>query len=936
MHLIFSISKKKYLLIITLLLSVYSNSQFVIKGKITDEKNIPLSDIVIVYNNAKFVKTNQDGYYTISLTTPTFALKINNINFETFEKNGELISSEYVMNIILKEKTDKLEEIIISTGSRSPRSITTTPLPIDNINTKELLKTNQISLDKALQFKVPSFNTVNNPVRDATTFLDPYEIRNLGPSRTLILINGKRKNLSSLLYIQTSPGRGETGADLSSIPIEAVERIEILRDGASAQYGSDAIAGVMNIILKQKSETPTLHISSGVTSAGDGGNINLFYNAGLNISNKSFFNYTIGYSKTNNAIRSGNIDPAVEYANFRNTDLPDNNPSNIALKNAVYAYINKYPTANNINGTGAIKSMHFLFNAGIALTNMADLYSNASIVIKKINSNANFRPPYWKLDYGLLHTVTGVGENYTGNTDPLYNGYIGYQPSFDGDLVDYNATIGIKSIINKWHQDISFTIGGNKQLYDVGNTLNHGLGVNSPINFKPGGYAFNHMVGNIDFSKKISEKISIAFGSEFRKEIYTIYAGDTASFVQGGANSFPGILQDNASENTRYNIGGYVDLGYDVSKNLLFNGTYRMEDYSDFGDANVFKLSGRYKTDDDKFVFRTSFSTGFRAPTLHQIFAQSTQLNYIAGTISINGLYNNQSKQAKALGIPNLKPENSTNFSAGIGLKPIQNLSITLDFYTINIKDRIVYSSNITTINQSTQLYKILQTNNIKGMTFFINAIETYTSGIDFVLSYKVNKLGSGTGNINFAANYQIDNDVIGQPTLPPIIAAGGATILSTQIKSLLTESRPKYKIIMGLDYSIKKTSISLNNTLFGPTKFQDIESGGIILEHLKQEFSPAIVTDLNIAYNLNKNVTFNISINNVLNILPTWKLVAIDEIGTAYLNDTKKDPILGITPKQLTEGMLAFSGRYKILGYNGSQFSQLGTIFNVGAMIRF
>lgn len=933
---IFSISKKQYLLIIGLVLFLFSKSQFIIKGKITDEKNTPLSDIIIQFSNSKFVKTNQDGNYTIHVTNPTYSFKISNIHFETFEKSGELISPETFINIILKEKTDKLEEIIISTGSRSPRSITSTPLPIDNINNKELLKTNQISLDKALQFKVPSFNTVNNPVRDATTFLDPYEIRNLGPSRTLILINGKRKNVSSLLYIQTSPGRGETGADISSIPIEAVERIEILRDGASAQYGSDAIAGVMNIILKSKSDTPSLHISSGITSAGDGGNLNVFYNAGLNLSKKSFFNYTIGFSKTNNAIRSGNIDPAVEYANFRNTDLPDNDPSNIALKNAVYAYINKYPTANNINGTGSIKSMHFLINAGIALTNVADLYSNASIVIKKINSNANYRPPYWKIDYGLLHTVTGVGENYTGNTDPTYNGYIGFQPTFDGDLVDYNATIGIKSIINKWNQDVSFTIGGNKQLYDVGNTLNLGLGVNSPINFKPGGYGFNHMVGNIDFSKKLSEKISIAFGSEFRKEVYTIYAGDTASFVQGGANSFPGILQDNASENTRYNIGGYVDLGFDLSKNILFNGTYRMENYSDFGEANVFKLSSRFKTDDDKFVFRTSFSTGFRAPTLHQIFAQSTQLNYIAGTISINGLYKNQSKQAKALGIPNLKPENSTNFSAGIGLKPIKDLSITVDFYTIQIEDRIVYSSNITTNNQSTQLYKILQANNIKGMTFFINAIETYTSGIDIVLNYKKNNLGKGTGSINLAANYQLKNELIGKPTLPPIIASAGATILSTQIKSLLTESRPKYKLNLGLDYAIKKISISLNNTLFGPTKFQDIESGGSILEHIKQEFSPAIVTDLNIGFTIHKKVTLNISINNLLNVLPTWKLVPIDEIGTAYLNDTKKDPVLGITQKQLTEGMLAFSGRYKILGYNGSQFSQLGTIFNVGAMIHF
>ncbi|MEO6038462.1 MAG: TonB-dependent receptor, partial [Saprospiraceae bacterium] len=646
-------------------------------------------------------------------------------------------------------------EVVISTGSRSSqRTITDSPLPIDVLSAKELVATGQTSFDKALQYRVPSFNTVNTPVNDATTLLDPYEIRNMGPSRTLVLINGKRKNLSSLLYVQFSPGRGETGVDLSAIPTDAIQRVEILRDGASAQYGSDAIAGVMNVILKDRFEYSTLNLNAGITGEGDGENYGVSLNSGANFGNRGFVNYTLNFTQQESAVRSGKVDLATEVATFGGF------PEQDAL---IAQYLNDYPTAGNINGTGEVSAARFLINGGIPVGQNALVYANAAYVSKKVMSFANFRTPYWRQDRGLLHSVTdNGGKNYitaatlafpTDNVD-LYKGYLGYVPTFEGDLTDYNATIGAKNENNGWKSDLSLTVGGNKQLYTVDNTVNRTLGTASPTRFKPGGYGFSHVVTNLDVSKAVTDDFIVAFGGEARSESYTIFAGDTASYSGEGSNSFPGINSVNAGVNSRFNLGGYIDLSYDITEDFLVNGTFRTENYSDFGNANVYKLSSRYKLVNDKVVLRGSYSTGFRAPTLHQIYAQSVQAAFVGGFIQLSGLFNNRSAQARALGIPALRPEESTNISLGVGLNPTRNLSVSLDYFKINVKDRIVYSSSISSGDPNSTLGQILSNAGVSTIQFFINGIETNTSGLDYVLAYRNIGLGNGKLNVNLAGNF--------------------------------------------------------------------------------------------------------------------------------------------------------------------------------------
>ena len=821
------------------------------------------------------------------------------------------VDGQQDITIELSIEQTVLESVYVAVGSRNvQRTLTSTPLPVDIFSASDLKTTGQLTFDKALQYRVPSFNTINTPVNDATTLLDPYEIRNLGPSRTLVLINGKRKNLSSLLYVQFAPGRGETGADLSAIPTDAIKRVEILRDGASAQYGSDAIAGVMNVILKDKFQYSSLSINGGVTSKGDGGTYGLSFNSGGNFADKGFINYTVDFSQQNNAVRSGIIDVPTEIATFGDPSKPATDPVN----KPIVDFLRIYPTGNNTNGTGEITTAKFVYNLGVPMGEYGQFYSNAAFVAKKVMSNANYRTPYWKQDYGLLHAA--------GTT------YIGYQPTFEGDLQDYNATFGVKNEKSGWKQDASITIGGNQQIYSVDNTVNHSLKAASPTSFKPGGFRFTNVIGNYDVSKSLTDNFGLAFGTEIRQETFKIFAGDTASYSGEGANSFPGIRQENATTNSRFNFGAYLDASWDITKDFLLNGTIRGERYSDFGNAFVWKASSRYKIYEDKVVLRASASTGFRAPTLHQIFAQSTQASFVGGTIQLSGLFNNRSKQAFALGIPLLKPEKSNNFTVGLGLLPTKNLSVTLDFYNITIRERIVYSSAISSNNPNSTLGKILASVGIKQIQFFINGIKTRTNGLDFVANYKNIHLGTGMLGLNLAGNYTLKNEILGSPNDPAPIKADGSTILSTQIKSLLTESRPKYKVVLGADYHLNKWSFNLNNTLFGTTQFQDLDNGGSDMENIRQKFTPAVVTDINIGYDISDKINFSVTVNNVFNVLPKWKLEALNPAGQAVLNNA--------ADKSLLEGFLEFSGRYKILAYNGSQFSQLGTIFQGSLNFKF
>lgn len=902
--------KQLYKPAVLLLLSLFSTfiiAQSGIKGKVIGSDGDPLTGVAIVLNPSNDgTITDLDGMYSILCKPGRYTVSFSYVGYQTKTVSVEVGNGTTTQDVTLDEGDINLDDIVV-VGSRAyQRSQTSTPLPVDILSAKDLISTGQNTFDKALQYRVPSFNTVQTPVNDATSLLDPYEIRNMGPSRTLILINGKRKNMSSLVYTQTSPGRGETGADISAIPTDAIKRVEILRDGASAQYGSDAIAGVMNIILKDKYEGGSVTLNTGITHTGDGKTLGITVNNGASIGEKGYLNYTASFNTVGLANRPGTLNAADEASYWG------------VSEEVTKAFLSKYPDGKHVNGAPETKSAKFLVNSGIPIGANSEVYFNAAYVYKKVNSFANHRAPYWiTTDYGLL---TPAGETY-----------IGYTPTFDGDLNDYNGTIGFTSEKNGWKTDVSFTTGGNQQDYSVNQTYNRSLGAASPIEFKPGGYKFTHNVGNIDINKKLNDKFSLAFGSEARVENFEIKAGDEASYIKGpldapaGANSFPGTRPENAGLFTRFNIGGYVDLAADITEKFLLNGTIRAENYSDFGNALVYKVSTRLLAT-DKFTIRGSASTGFRAPTLHQLNLQTTQASFVDGVIKETGIFRNGSAQIKQLGVPKLSPEKSLNLTAGIALKPSADLNITLDYYNITVDDRIILSSVIRpTGDAKNPLDQILTANEVAGIQFFTNGVNTRTSGIDLVLGYKGIMLGDSPLGINLSGNYTLENKLLSVNN-PKIISDAGKSIYDPTQEALMLTSRPKYKAILGLDYTINKLSISLNNTLFGPTKFRQADFSSTT--DLETQFQPKIVTDLGLSLNLSDKTTVSINVSNLLNVLPEYKIVGLTPAGEAIVNDAAK--------LKTEISNLTFNGRYPVTTYDGSHFSQLGTLISAAINVKF
>ena len=924
---------KKVLLSIVLLCSgLFAWAQTrQVSGVITDQADgTGISGVNVVVKGGAGTITDKDGKFVLSVEANATTLVISFVGYATQEIP---IPESNAVNVQLAASAQELTEVIVSVGRGAERTLTDTPLPVDVLSYKELASTGQPSFDKALQYRVPSFNTVNTPVNDATSLLDPYELRNLGPSRTLILINGKRKNLSSLVYTQTSPGRGETGADLSAIPEDAIKRVEILRDGASAQYGSDAIAGVMNIILKDRFDASSIRLTTGVTSKGDGLNYGVNYNSGANIGDKGYINYHISFLRQERIIRSGKVDPVAEVDPV--FGFGDGTPQ---TTQTIQNFLKRFPDGRNVNGTTDNTSAKFLINFAVPLNKNTEFYGNAAYVYRKALSYANYRQPYWKKDYGLLHTPDPSGTDYTGSTTPadiaLYKGYLGYQPTFEGDLNDYNATLGLRTRSeNGWKQDMSLTVGGNKMLFTVNNTVNHSLAFQSPVSFKPGGFSFNHFVGNIDVSKSIGKKLFFGFGTEFRSETYKEIAGDTASYSGGGANSFPGFPAKNAITASRFNIGGYVDIGLDIFENWFIGATGRAEKYSDFDNAFVGKFSTRVKFWDDKITLRSSISNGFRAPTLHQYNLSLNQASFSSGNIVIQGLANNYSREAAVLGIPKLRPEKSINFTAGFGFNPVPNLSLTFDYYYIDITDRILFSALVKT-GISTKLDSLLALAQSTGVSFFINGAHTQTEGLDLVASYRNLKLGDLTLNLNLAGNYVLNNKLIGKYQTPPAIDLFGGQIFTKTEEALMLTSRPKYKFILGTEFVVSKFNFNLNNTLLGPAYYSNVAYADFgQLDNLQTAFDPRVLTDLAIGYAINKHVNVSLAVANIFNVYPKYKIKALNAAGSAFLGDTSSG---GKVQNNLLVGDLTFNGRYPYQTYDGAHMNQVGTTFLAQLLYKF
>jgi iron complex outermembrane receptor protein len=845
---------KNFLIISFLFLLPVTMVAQTIKGKITDTSGIALPYMNVVEKGTKNgATTNNSGEFSLTVKKIPTTIVVSALGFMSLEVN---ISSKKYLTIVVEEDNVSLDEIVVVGSRGKPRTVFDSPVPIDNIKISELAQTGKGVLDQQLMFKVPSYNSTQQPISDAAAHFSPADLRGLFPSRTLVLVNGKRKNASALVYSYVTPGRGEVGVDMKSIPSAALERVEILRDGAAAQYGSDAVAGVINLVMK-KSVKPFVNTSYSVTTEGDGQQYQLETGFGVDIADKGYANFTFSYFDQKRTQRAGTVTSVEDEAGYWGvTDDTDFNTSDLT------AFLDENPSAGFQVGLPDMTITNFSYNIGYTLDEetQTEVYSFGALANRGGSAPQFARVPYW---------VTGF--------EQIYPGQDFFLAEMSPQIKDNTLALGIKTVYNGWNIDLSSTTGKNRIDYYITNSFNQSYGASSPSDFYNGAHEFSHIVNNLDMFKTFegenNKSISIAFGAEHRTENFVTEAGELASYADGtpdiddrtGSESFGGFKPENASNDFRNNIGIYTDISADLSKSLLIGGALRYENYSDFGSNTSWKLNARWKTDNDKLALRGSVSSGFRAPALHQMFYTAITTTLTANGIQQNGILNNSDPALRALGIPKLKPETSKSIGTGFSYRITRKIGITVDAYQIDVDDRIALSGQVTpTGDPSNPIDQTLNSVNVGAAGFFLNAINTRTKGIDIVFSYDYINLGSGVLSGSIAANFN-KTEVTGT-NFPKFIQDNNLqdAIFSREDISRVESWRPRQKIIAAANYKINKLTAGISFMNYGEVTYRHGSDASN-----DATFGGKTLTDINFAYALTSKVNLTLGVNNLFNIYP-------------------------------------------------------------------
>ena len=885
---------------------------------------------------------------------------------------SSVASFSYAQEVKDSLKSSEIEEVNITVGSRNKNRISTdSPVAIDVLSMKELsLSAPQTDLTQILNYVAPSFTSNTTTVADGTDHVDPAQLRGLGPDQTLMLLNGKRRHTSSLVNVNGSPGRGSVGTDLNSIPAFSIERIEVLRDGAAAQYGSDAIAGVINVVMKKATGKFDLSLSGGgFASRGandhrggwDGTKTQLDANYGFKIAGKGFVNITGNFgwrddtsratdyngtifnaynsiervalaNGTNLSAMFSNINAlsATEQANMLN--IMKSSASQIGFfsaaqqsaiqgANTIVAMQSALKTNGSPTGSPLDTSAYELAARGLERRNF-----NMRVGQSKLTNTQFFLNSEYPINENHKFYVFGGYSNRDGNSAGFYRRPEqqrsitsiypdGFLPEIGSKVVDYSASGGLKGKIWGLDYDLSNTFGTNFFEYNIENTANVTMGVNSPTSFYAGKLKFQQNTTNLDFVKKLDVLggLNVAFGGEMRLERYLIKAGEEASYATyntdgsiyrgtvaettnnlrptdffgnfrpGGAQVFPGFRPTNQVNEGRKSFATYLDTELDITNWLLVSGALRYENYSDFGSTFNYKFATRVKVNQDLNI-RGALSTGFRAPSLAQIYYSSTSTQFIGGNPFEVGTFTNVSNVANLLGIPKLKQEESNNYSLGATYKfPNTNLTLAVDGYYIKIKDRVVLTDGFTPTTP--ELVVKFNEANANTATFFSNAVDTQSRGLDIVLSNKF-KFEDFTLNTTMAGTFSKTNRV-GDIHGSQVLTDGGQInkYYSEATRIYMEEAVPRVKANLMNTLTYKKWNIFMRQSYFGKVtdpNVADINGDGYVAgawinnqfvatEH--PTWSARTVTDLSVSYSVNDNLKFTVGSNNIFDIYPDKNL---------------------------------------------------------------
>lgn len=873
-----------WLLSITLLagatpIAVSGQATGTISGRVTDVatgEGIP-SVAVRVQGTQLGGLTRADGGYRIVVPAGTHVVRAAFIGYGAAQETVVVAAGQTVTRDFALTRTGIALDQVVMTGSRrSDRTVVEAPAPIDVLTSEDIAMTGQTETSQIIQMLAPSFNFPRPSVNDGTDHVRPATLRGLGPDQILVLVNGKRRHATALVHVNQSVGRGSTSVDFNAIPANAIDRIEILRDGAAAQYGSDAIAGVMNIILKSAPEasvsaTVGSRRSNTYGSTTDANNQVTFGKRDFRDGQVFQLDGNMGFAFR----EDGFLHLSAEFRDRERTNRARADVSNQCL--AITTGCQNLRHIQSWQGDPEATDRLAFVNAALPLGNGLRVYGSGGISGREGLAAGFLRR---SLDD---RTVRAIYPN-------------GFLPLIESNIFDGSGTLGVKGSVRGWAWDASGSYGTNSFEFTVDSSVNTSMGVASPTRFYAGAQRANQLVANIDlvrvFDRLLPFSTSVAFGVEGRRDNYKLERGDENSYREGGvpildgpnagrpaapfAQVFPGFRPVDEADESRTNVGGYVDVEGNILPRWLVAVAARAENYSDFGSTLDGKLATRFEPVSG-FALRAAAQTGFRAPSLSQSNFSAVSTNFIGGVPFEIRTFAVGTPGATLLGARELEPEESMNYSLGLTARPLSNLSFTADYYKIEIDNRIVLSGNF--IHTSVQT--LLAANGITGVSgarYFTNAIDTRTRGIDVVMQYGLN-FGS-RGLLRFTAGHNQNKSTVTRiaPT-PPQLAAVSTALFDRVQKALIETGQPRNNTSLTANYSLRPFSFNVHTQRFGKVT----ERPSATNPALDQTYGAKWVTDLAVSYKFFNQLAFTIGANNVTDQYPDTTLA-----GVAGANQTR------------------------------------------------
>jgi iron complex outermembrane receptor protein len=750
----------------------------------------------------------------------------------------------------------------VTVGSRAAGAGIQKAVPVDIITHDEVAASGYTETAQVIVSLAPSFNVPRPSIADGSDTVRPATLRGLGPDQVLVLVNGKRRHQSALVHLNNSIGRGATGVDLNAIPLSAIDHIEVLRDGAAAQYGSDAIAGVINIVLKSGVAGPEVTSNVGLSRGSFVGN--RCTADGLSCAPGDAIDFSDGGQADIGgswgiAAGHGSVTIAAEYRHRNHTNRASFDPRDqIAVGDAGH---NPVAEPNHRWGDPDTRDAMVFVNAGLPLNDAQTriLYIVGSYSSRESSSAGFYRraldPRNWPQIYPL-----------------------GFLPLIEPTVLDASATAGVRGVRGKWAYDASGQYGRNSFAFSIGNSLNASLGpAAGATTFDAGTLLLNQFVGNVDVSRAVpfmgfGRALNVAFGAEYRRENYQIRAGEPDSYRDGGvanqagdpaaigAQVFPGFRPSNEVDESRDSVAGYVDVEGDLLTWLRVGAAARSEHYSDFGGTLDGKLTARVQPD-PRLILRGSVSTGFRAPSLGQSFFSSTATNFLnlgQGLVPVESLtLPVGSAPAQVLGASPLKPETSRHINGGVVLAPAPTLEIALDTYHIAIDDRIVLSGNFT----AAPIAALLAPFGANSARFFTNAIDTRTQGVDVTASYR-RELGGSGELIGRAAYNHTRTEIVGSVATPPQLAAFSSVLFDRIERRRIECGQPNGSVRLGGGWRQRAVGLDLGVSRYGGVCSLTLNPAD------DQEFGAKWLTDVEASYHIS-GYRFAVGAQNLFDVFP-------------------------------------------------------------------